>query len=131
MPAQSVFEGFTKLLHERRLEAKTQQGETAREATQQQQREQEEVAREARQQQQREQEEATGEAEQQQQVVKRDKVVREKKRQTSQEEKRVGFGRYMERTFGEVYSQDNGFCEWVAPQETTNIHMIECGRFIQ
>ena len=33
--------------------------------------------------------------------------------------------------FEEVYSQDKGYCEWVARQETTNVHMIEIGQFIQ
>ena len=34
-------------------------------------------------------------------------------------------------TFGEVHSQDKGYCEWVARQETTNVHMFEIGQFTQ
>ena len=106
-------------------------GETRR------QQQQEEAAEETRRQQQRgREEEAMGEAEQQgreirvteeqQHTRRRSEVTKEMRRQISQEKSKSASAGTWGKTFGDVHKQDRQYCEWVARQETTNVHMIRC-----
>ena len=35
----------------------------------------------------------------------------------------------MGKTFGDLHKQHRRYCEWIAQQETTNVHMIEFAQF--
>ena len=129
----AALDTLQRMIKEHRQRARHQQEEAAQEAARRQKQEEMTKGKDQQGKSLAESEEQTQEVRhgKKQEGTTREREQQKQRHQNARSEVKIGFGRYMGKTYGSIYKEDPGYCEWVSKLDTPNKAIIEFQGFIE